>query len=146
MVLSDPMSEVHDLMKRYGSAVTVDPISFEVRAGEAPGFSCPNGVGKSDDHDGDIRARRLQDEGTYVNAGRDGDLIVSGMDARDAGTVAGTAGITLCELTPRNGSLEEAQLELTPDAAEYHAGGDLGALTTEQLHDRLPRSDLQPPQ
>ena len=47
------------------------------------------------------------------------------MDARDIGIAAGTAGITLYELAPRNASLEEAFMELTRNASEYHAGGDL---------------------
>ena len=49
--------------------------------------------------------------------------IVTGIDAREIGTIAGSAGITLYELSPRNASLEEAFMELTRDAAEYHAGG-----------------------
>ena len=44
---------------------------------------------------------------------------VTGMDARDIGIVAGTAGITLYELSPQSASLEEAFMELTRDAAEY---------------------------
>ena len=50
---------------------------------------------------------------------------MTGMQARDVGIVAGTAGITLYELSPRNASLEEAFMELTRDASEYHAGGEL---------------------
>jgi ABC-2 type transport system ATP-binding protein len=49
------------------------------------------------------------------------------MDARNVGIVAGAAGITLYELSPRNASLEEAFMELTRTASEYHAGGDLAA-------------------
>jgi ABC-2 type transport system ATP-binding protein len=52
-------------------------------------------------------------------------LIVTGMDARQVGIVAGNAGITLYELSPRSASLEDAFMELTRDASEYHAGGDL---------------------
>jgi ABC-2 type transport system ATP-binding protein len=47
------------------------------------------------------------------------------MDAREVGIVAGTADITLYELSPRSASLEEAFMELTRGASEYHAGGDL---------------------
>ena len=46
------------------------------------------------------------------------------MDARDIGIVAGTAGITLYELSPHHASLEEAFMELTRNASEYHTGGD----------------------
>lgn len=65
----------------------------------------------------------LQDRGARVDAGADGALIVTGMASREVGIVAGRAGITLYELSPRNASLEEAFMELTRDAAEYHAGG-----------------------
>ncbi|MBP0459899.1 ABC transporter ATP-binding protein [Streptomyces montanisoli] len=48
------------------------------------------------------------------------ELEVTGMPARAIGTAAGKAGITLFELTPRTVSLEEAFMELTQDAVEYH--------------------------
>jgi ABC-2 type transport system ATP-binding protein len=64
-----------------------------------------------------------------VGAEADGALIVSGIDARSVGILAATAGITLYELSPRNASLEEAFMELTRDASEYHAGGDLVTAT-----------------
>jgi ABC-2 type transport system ATP-binding protein len=69
--------------------------------------------------------RLLRDAGAEVTTEPDGDLIVTGLAARDIGSVAGSAGITLYELSPRNASLEEAFMELTRDAAEYHAGGEL---------------------
>jgi ABC-2 type transport system ATP-binding protein len=69
--------------------------------------------------------RLLRDGGAEVTATDDGALVVTGMDARDVGIVAGRAGITLFELSPRNASLEEAFMELTRDAAEYHAGGNV---------------------
>jgi ABC-2 type transport system ATP-binding protein len=69
--------------------------------------------------------RLLRDAGADVTTEPDGDLIVTGLAARDIGSVAGSAGITLYELSPRNASLEEAFMELTRDAAEYHAGGEL---------------------
>jgi ABC-2 type transport system ATP-binding protein len=67
----------------------------------------------------------LRESDAQVDSEPDGALIVSGMDARSVGIVAGTAGITLYELSPRNASLEEAFMELTRNASEYHAGGDL---------------------
>jgi ABC-2 type transport system ATP-binding protein len=67
----------------------------------------------------------LHDCGADVETGADDTLIVTGMDAREVGIVAGTAGITLYELSPRSASLEEAFMELTRGASEYHAGGDL---------------------
>ncbi len=41
------MIQVENLTKRYGSAVAVDGISFEVGKGEIVGFLGPNGAGKS---------------------------------------------------------------------------------------------------
>lgn len=49
-------------------------------------------------------------------------LIVTGVEARDVGVVAGAAGITLYELSNHRASLEEAFLELTREASDYHAG------------------------
>jgi ABC-2 type transport system ATP-binding protein len=69
----------------------------------------------------------LRSHGADVRSESDGALIVTGMDARNVGIVAGAAGITLYELSPRNASLEEAFMELTRTASEYHAGGDLAA-------------------
>jgi ABC-2 type transport system ATP-binding protein len=41
------MIEVHELTKRYGTAVAVDGLSFTVRPGRVTGFLGPNGAGKS---------------------------------------------------------------------------------------------------
>ena len=41
------MIEVHELAKRYGSAVAVDGLSFAVHPGRVTGFLGPNGAGKS---------------------------------------------------------------------------------------------------
>ena len=41
------MIEVHELTKRYGSAVAVDGLSFTVLPGRVTGFLGPNGAGKS---------------------------------------------------------------------------------------------------
>src|SRR5947209_4529302 len=68
--------------------------------------------------------RLLHDRRALVEIGADDILIVTGMDARDVGIVAGAAGITLYELSSRSASLEEAFMELTRDASEYRAGGD----------------------
>jgi ABC-2 type transport system ATP-binding protein len=48
-------------------------------------------------------------------------LLVSEMDSDGIGELAFAAGITLHELSPTRGSLEEAFLQLTGDAVEYHA-------------------------
>ncbi len=42
-----PAVEVQDLVKRFGSFVAVDHVSFAVRRGEIFGFLGPNGAGKS---------------------------------------------------------------------------------------------------
>jgi ABC-2 type transport system ATP-binding protein len=69
--------------------------------------------------------RLLHIGGADVETRADDTLIVTGMDARQVGIVAGNAGITLYELSPQSASLEDAFMELTRDASEYHAGGDL---------------------
>lgn len=65
----------------------------------------------------------LQDTGADVLTEPDGTLVVTGMDARDVGIAAGTAGITLYELASNTASLENAFMELTRDAFEYTTGG-----------------------
>jgi ABC-2 type transport system ATP-binding protein len=67
----------------------------------------------------------LLDAGASVEVGADGVLTVTGLDARSIGSAAGSAGITLYELSTHQASLEEAFMELTRDASEYHAGGEL---------------------
>lgn len=65
----------------------------------------------------------LQDPGTDVTIEPDGVLIVTGMETRDVGILAGTAHITLYELSSHTASLENAFMDLTRDASEYIAGG-----------------------
>ena len=43
----DPMIEIHDLVKKYGSFTAVDGVSLEARGGEIHGFLGPNGAGKT---------------------------------------------------------------------------------------------------
>ena len=50
-------------------------------------------------------------------------LSVSGLSAREIGMRAAEQGIALFELTAKAVSLEEAFMELTKDAVEYHAAG-----------------------
>ena len=50
-----------------------------------------------------------------------GTLEVTGLDSDRIGTVAAEHGLTLFELAPQQASLEEAFMELTRDAVEYHA-------------------------
>jgi ABC-2 type transport system ATP-binding protein len=65
----------------------------------------------------------LTDAGGNVSVDPQGSLVVTGMEARDVGIVAGIAGITLYELSPRSASLEQAFMELTRDAVEYTTRG-----------------------
>jgi ABC-2 type transport system ATP-binding protein len=51
---------------------------------------------------------------------------VSGLSTDAVGRAAGSAGITLLELSAQQTSLEEAFMDLTRDAVEYH-----GSTTTE---------------
>ena len=73
--------------------------------------------------DPDRLRRLLHERGAATTTGPDGNLVVTGMDAREVGTAAGLAGITLYELTPQTASLEEAFMELTRDATEYTTRG-----------------------
>ncbi len=61
----------------------------------------------------------LTRDGAAVSFDADGTLTVTGPTARDIGIVAGSAGITLYELSPQSASLEEAFMELTRDATQY---------------------------
>jgi ABC-2 type transport system ATP-binding protein len=47
-------------------------------------------------------------------------LLVSGMDSAAIGELAAVNGMTLHELSPQTGSLEEAFMQLTGDSVEYH--------------------------
>jgi ABC-2 type transport system ATP-binding protein len=47
MTPADNSVEVEDLVKRFGSFVAVDHVTFQARAGEVFGFLGPNGSGKS---------------------------------------------------------------------------------------------------
>jgi ABC-2 type transport system ATP-binding protein len=65
----------------------------------------------------------LAEHGAHATAQPDGTLAVTGIEARDIGIAAGSAGITLYELTPQSASLEDAFFELTRDATEYTTRG-----------------------
>jgi ABC-2 type transport system ATP-binding protein len=56
---------------------------------------------------------------TVTPAGGDA-LDVTGLSTDQVGVAAGRAGITLLELTAQQSSLEEAFMDLTRDAVEYH--------------------------
>ena len=51
----------------------------------------------------------------------DGALVVHGVEPAFIGELAASNGITLHELSPQLGSLEEAFMQLTKESVEYHA-------------------------
>jgi ABC-2 type transport system ATP-binding protein len=71
----------------------------------------------------DRLAQLLSGPGRHVELVRDETLQVSGMDSEAVGLVAAREGIPLIELTPVQATLEEAFMEITRDAVEFHGGG-----------------------
>jgi ABC-2 type transport system ATP-binding protein len=69
----------------------------------------------------DALAALLRSPDVTVSRAEDGALSVSGLSTDQVGTVAGTAGITLLELTAQHASLEEAFMDMTRDAVEFRA-------------------------
>jgi ABC-2 type transport system ATP-binding protein len=61
----------------------------------------------------------LREAGAGVEAGADGSMVVSGVSCADVGRMAARRSITLHELTPLRGSLEDAFMRLTHDAVEF---------------------------
>ncbi|WP_327585122.1 ATP-binding cassette domain-containing protein [Nonomuraea sp. NBC_00507] len=72
------------------------------------------------DDDQDLLVRRLTEAGGAIEPGTEGALIVTGLEAREIGKVALTAGVVLSELTPQR-SLEQAYMDLTRDSIEFQA-------------------------
>ncbi|MFC4463029.1 ABC transporter ATP-binding protein [Streptomyces xiangluensis] len=68
----------------------------------------------------DLRALLLGD-GVSVSTSEPGVLEVTGLEAAEIGERAAAAGVVLHELFRQEASLEEAFMELTHDAVEYHA-------------------------
>jgi ABC-2 type transport system ATP-binding protein len=67
-------------------------------------------------------ATLLREVGATVEAAEDGSMVVSGVSCADVGRMAAHRSITLHELTPLRGSLEDAFMRLTHDAVEFQAG------------------------
>jgi ABC-2 type transport system ATP-binding protein len=67
------------------------------------------------------RLRALLGDGVRVDTAEDGALVVHGTEAAAIGELAAANGITLHELNPQRGSLEEAFMQLTKESVEYHA-------------------------
>jgi ABC-2 type transport system ATP-binding protein len=66
----------------------------------------------------------LERAGATVDASGDSLLMVSGLPAEKVVAVLSENGVPFSEVSAHRASLEEAYLELTRDAVEYHAGGD----------------------
>jgi ABC-2 type transport system ATP-binding protein len=75
----------------------------------------------------DALAALLRSPDVTVSRAEDGALTVSGLSTDQIGTAAGTAGITLLELTAQPASLEEAFMDMTRDAVEFRAPTTGGA-------------------
>jgi ABC-2 type transport system ATP-binding protein len=82
-----------------------------------------SGFVRVDSAEPDRLRRLLAEAGAQVAADGDSALAVSGIEARGVGMVAGSAGITLYELSAHPASLEDAFFELTRDATEYTTQG-----------------------
>ncbi len=61
--------------------------------------------------------------GASVTREQDGALAVSGLEPAAIGQLAHDTGLVLHELSPQQASLEEAFMELTAGAVEFHGGG-----------------------
>jgi ABC-2 type transport system ATP-binding protein len=72
-------------------------------------------------------AALLRSPDVDVSRADDGALTVTGLTTDQVGTAAGSAGITLLELSPQQASLEEAFMNLTKDAVEFRAPATEGA-------------------
>ncbi|HLJ08561.1 MAG TPA: ABC transporter ATP-binding protein, partial [Acidimicrobiia bacterium] len=66
-------------------------------------------------------AALLREAGAGVESGVDGSMVVSGVSCADVGRMASHRSITLHELTPLRGSLEDAFMRLTHDAVEFQS-------------------------
>jgi len=65
--------------------------------------------------------------GHTVVTAQDGAIEIQDGDAAELGTLAAQHQLVLHELSPQRASLEEAFMQLTADAVEYHAGGPTGS-------------------
>lgn len=67
-----------------------------------------------------LRAVVQQAGGTLTDS--DEGVLVSGMESDKIGELAAQNGVVLHELSPQTGSLEQAFMQITGDAVEYHTG------------------------
>ena len=66
----------------------------------------------------------LDDAGAAANVEADGSIVATGLSSAEIGELAADRILTLHELSPLRGSLEDAFMELTHDAVEYRSGSD----------------------
>jgi ABC-2 type transport system ATP-binding protein len=62
----------------------------------------------------------LDDAGAVAQMADDGSIEVTGLSSAEVGELAADRSLTMHELSPLRGSLEDAFMELTHDAVEYH--------------------------
>ena len=67
----------------------------------------------------DMFLTALSDVGAPARVESDGSIVASGLTAAEIGELAADRILTLHELSPLQGSLEDAFMELTHDAVEY---------------------------
>jgi ABC-2 type transport system ATP-binding protein len=70
------------------------------------------------------RLRAVVERAGGTIAESDGSVLVSGMESDKIGELAAENGLVLHELSPQTGSLEQAFMQITGDAVEYHTGLD----------------------
>jgi ABC-2 type transport system ATP-binding protein len=70
----------------------------------------------------DRLTRLLRGVGATIHNGREGDLVVRGVDIAEIGDLACRAGVALHELTPQAGSLEELFLDWTSNDTTHTDG------------------------
>jgi ABC-2 type transport system ATP-binding protein len=73
--------------------------------------------------DGEALAARLREHGATVQPTEGPGFEVVGMESAAIGDLAAAGGFVLHQLATKGASLEEAFMELTRDAVEYHTGG-----------------------
>jgi ABC-2 type transport system ATP-binding protein len=73
------------------------------------------------------RLRAVVERAGGTIAESDGSVLVSGMESDKIGELAAENGLVLHELSPQTGSLEQAFMQITGDAVEYHTGLDAEA-------------------
>ena len=77
----------------------------------------------------DRLAALLADDGHQIERTAPGTVVVTGTDSAAIGLIAAREAIPLVELTPQHATLEEAFMEITRDAVEFHGSADPAGAT-----------------